>query len=585
MKTPFRIAALACLALLTSCADLKSHGAAESILQISGLNTGSPETFPAVLRLPDGKPAVLYASPDSRVTLQINGRTTLLDEKAPVHSGNRFQLHQQGKSLYASWWSHENNKNLYITRSTDEGKSWGAVSIINDQHGVLPPYSLSFGANGVVGATYSDERSPKYEVYFNRSTDYGLNWPRPDTRLDEQPTSAVSFAVEPRTVQIGKTWITFWNDVSPIFAGTNVYQVHMRLSPDEGKTWGKVQDLYSSQHQISSMQVIAAGDKIAVVFDDYRHGIKALVSPDEGQTWMPVATSEGSTQMTNSGLVLASSDGYVYASWISQNDGKKPDILFDRLSLADGKWVGATQRIDVKQYSNTTSMLPTIYAFEHGPVVMAWVDYRDIKPNIFMSLSADHGKTWSAPQPFGKPGMVNLGLPKLLPWADGLALAYESFPKDQPTNGEFILANLNIDAKTKSLPVYAETENYTPEQKKKQLVERVNKLAQLRIEKKYPEQYGFFDYAMRAFMPEKDFIEKSGIINYYKIELVKDSVEGNIAEIEQKMTYDSKPFPLPNGKMASVKKVTVDVKSTWVWVGDNWYLVYAPSFGKPLLSY
>jgi len=126
MKPFIRIAALAGLFALTSCADLHHHGAAKPILEIGGLNTGSPETFPAVLRLPDGKTATLYASPDSRVVLQIDGKTTLLDEKAPVHSGNQFQLHQQGNSLYASWWSHENNKNLYITRSTDEGKSWGS---------------------------------------------------------------------------------------------------------------------------------------------------------------------------------------------------------------------------------------------------------------------------------------------------------------------------------------------------------------------------------------------------------------------------------------------------------------------------
>lgn len=591
MNATFKSFLLLSLVGLTACNQSPSEQANASnnddaAITISDAATGSMETLPAALKLADGTAMALYKSKAGRVTLWRDGKEQILDSTAPVQGGQFVQLHENAGQVYASWWSHENNKNLYITHSSDGGRSFAKVAIINDQHGVLPRYSLSFGDKGVVGATYYDERSPRYEVYFNRSTDYGQTWDRPDTRLDDPaPAGQDNYAVEPVTVQADGTLVTVWDDAYKGLDGRTVYRLMTRSSTDQGITWSPAKMLLSSFHQISALSAKAEGKTVFVAFDEYQAGIKAVVSNDAGINWVTSPAIEGSSQKTNSGLVLTIANGMGYASWIEQEPNKKPDIQFGRFDLANNAWLGSIQRIDTKQFDNTQSITPSIFSFSNGNVVIAWVDYRDIRPNIYLSLSTDQGKTWSSPKPFGKPGVADLGWPKLIPWGDSVALAYESYPKDILKDGMFKVAPTNIVAATKELPNYASTSEVSAEQKKKMLLARVDDLWKYRKEGKYEPTYSFFDYAMRNFMAKKEFVEKSGNLNYYNYELTSTKIEGNVAQVEQKITYDTKPFMMPNGKMEQIKKTTAEVKNTWVWIGDNWYLVYAPSFGKPILQY
>lgn len=575
---------------LTACNQSPSEHAnatdRSAVLTFSDAATGSLQTLPTAIKLADGTPLVLYKSKAGHVTLWRDGKKQILDTSAPVQGGNYFQLHENDGQVYASWWSHEHNKNLYITHSSDAGRSFGKVAIINDQHGVLPRYSLSFGGKGVVGATYYDERSPRYEVYFNRSTDYGQTWDRPDTRLDSPaPAGEDNYAVEPITVQADGTWVTLWDDAYKSLDNRMIYRLMTRHSTDQGKTWSPAKMLVSSFHQISALSAKAQGKTVLAAFDEYQSGIKAVVSHDAGDTWKKSTAIEGSRQKTNSGLVLTIANGLGYVSWIEQEPNKKADIQFGRIDLAKNAWLGSTQRIDTKQFDNTKSITPSIFSFSNGHVLIAWTDYRDIRPNIYLSLSTDQGKTWSAPKPFGKPGVADLGWAKLIPWGDSVAISYESYPKDILKDGLFKVAPTSISAATKKIPNFVTTAEVTAEQKKKMLLARVDELWKYRKEGKYEPTYSFFDYAMRNFMAKKEFVEKSGNLNYYNYELTSTKIEGNVAQVDQKITYDTKPFMMPNGKMEQIKKSTAEVKNTWVWIGDNWYLVYAPSFGKPILQY
>ena len=60
---------------------------------------------------------------------------------------------------------------------------------------------------------------------------------------------------------------------------------------------------------------------------------------------------------------------------------------------------------------------------------------------------------------------------------------------------------------------------------------------------------------------------------------------GNEATVKMKIKYEVKPTPLPSGKSITVEPKEVDASNTWVWVGNNWHLVYAPAFGQPNLKY
>lgn len=579
------------LALIVLIGLVPTHAAeppaqSQNSIHINTLVTGAPQTFPAFLALADGTTAVLYETQDHRIAFEHAGKTQLLDAHAPVHGGNRFQLHQVGQNLYASWWSHKDQKNLYITRSTDNGKTFGPVAIINDDHGVLPPYTLSFGRDGIVNATYLDERVNRFAVFTNRSTDFGQNWPRPDTRIDTPaPAGQPSYALEPITVQAENTWITLWDDAQKGLGDKAIYHVMASESKDQGKTWSEPKLLFSAFKQISALTAKANGKNVLVGFDAYQEGVHVLSSSDAGATWHTSQAIVGSEQKSNSSIIIALTDKSGFLTWNQQAPNQKATIQFGRFDLATASWAGNEQRIDVKKFDNTKSTLQALYAFNNGPVVIAWADYRDIKPNIYLSMSTDEGATWEKPKPYQLPGETNLGLPQLLLWGDELALAYQSYPDDSLLKGDFFVQKLGITAASKQLPDFVKAPAFSEKEKRDKLVARVNALWKFRTEGNFDKAYDFFDYAYKVSTTKKQYLDFAGNVNYYEPKLVSEKIEGNVAQVSMEYSYDTKPFTLPDGKTQQFKKTSVTADTTWVWVKDNWYLEFKPLMGPAPLVY
>ena len=425
---------LASLAALGGCAVVGSDAGGKVLVQIDDVATGAGQTRPAVVEL-NGKPALLYATRDNRVIFQHGEQRLPLDETAPVRGGNRFQLQLQDQQLHALWWSHQDAKNLYFTSSADGGRLFTPVSIVNDAHGVLPAVSLLRGPQGVVGITYQDERLPRYQNYFNRSTDYGRTWPKPDVRLDLAPDAGQPSDVhDPQSVESGQAWVSAWADAVKV-AGRLSYRIVSRRSDDAGLRWSPPEVLYSSDKLISSLVVRAQGEHIVIAADEHESGIVAFASQDQGRNWRSAGAlagtgfAAGAEGASNSGIDLTVAAGRAHLAWMQDRKGEKTRIMRASLTIAEAKWMGAVQRLDTKAHDNTRSMLPVLLAVPKGPLLAAWVDYRDIRPNIYLSASFDQGQAWSAPQALLKPGELAAGWPKLIPWGNNqAAIGYDVYP-------------------------------------------------------------------------------------------------------------------------------------------------------------
>lgn len=126
----------------------------------------------------------------------------------------------------------------------------------------------------------------------------------------------------------------------------------------------------------------------------------------------------------------------------------------------------------------------------------------------------------------------------------------------------------------------------TAEEKAARLTQRINALWSYRVAGKYDPAYDMFDFAYKAATPKKMYLDNSGVILYlgYSIDEVK--ISGNEANVNMKIRYEVKPMVLPaTGKPISVPPVDVDSPTRWVWVDNDWYLVYTPSFDPPMLNY
>jgi hypothetical protein len=473
-----------------------------------------------------------------------------------------------------------------MTSSNNGGADFSPVTAVNDDHGILPPMSLLQGSNGSLGVSYLDERYPGYQIYFNRSLDNGLTWERPDQRLDAASATGSSTSVyEPQTVISGDAWVSIWADVVR-GQGHTKYRVLSRRSVDGGKSWQAEQVLYTTSHQPTSLVARAAGSNLVVAADEVSRGVFALVSKDRGLNWSDPVFVDGTTDDINSGLALALTNNKANVVWMRDRKSEKTRIMRAHLDIAQSQWTGQAQRLDIKAHENTQSISPVLITTRDGVVLSAWVDYRDIRPNIYISLSRDGGVVWSVPQAVLKTGEVAAGWPQLISWGDGAAIGYERYPTDRHAEGVFELRRIDVNNNSLAISNLPESSIVSEGAKRIKLEQRVRTLWAHRVAGEYDQAYEMFDFAYRATTPKKFYLENIGVITYLDYLVDSIAVTGNEADVKMKLKYEVKPMILPmTGKPISVPPVDTELASKWVWVGDDWYLVYAPSFDPPVLKY
>lgn len=574
------------LSLLSGCAVGGREGSTELLLQVDNISTGALSTRPSVLEI-DGKAAVMYSTKDGRVGFQLDNQQRLLDDLARVRNGGSFfQLNANGNDLYASWWSHQDGKNVYMSVSKDKGTHFGPVVAANDEHGILPPISVNFAGSETVGLTYHDERKPNYQAYFNRSVDAGQTWPGPDVRLDTPPSDARASAVfEPQTVTAKNSWVSAWTDSVPNPKGGLLYRIISRRSVDAGLTWSVAEVMHATDHHISSLKIKSKDNFVVIVADELTRGVFSIVSQDSGQNWKKLDPIVGTQKVTNSGIEVALGSAYAYTVWSVESEGVKVRVMGAGIDLLNQAWSTNPQRLDTKDIENTMSNVPTILITDKDVAVSTWIDYRDIRPNIYYAVSYDKGAAWSSPLAFLKPGVVSAGWPQLIKWKGGVAIAYETYATDKAKEGKLSLQYLDLPAKAADLIGFSPTV-ITAEQKRQRLERRISALWDARLAADQAKAYDFFDFAYKSITSQNIYVESSKVITYQSYKIADISISGNEASVTMNTRYELKPYILPmTGKSIKVDPVDAEVPTKWVWVGDEWYFVYAPSFDQPFLRY
>ena len=586
----FPLASLVSLALLGGCTALGSGPDGKVLLQLEDIATGAGSTRPAIVEL-NGHPVALYGTQADRIVFQQGEQRLHIDETARVKGGNRFQLHRQDGQLHAFWWSHENGKNVYFTSSSDKGQSFFPVTMVNEGSGILAPFSLLRGPKGVVSISYMDERAPRTQAYINRSNDFGRSWPTSDQRLDVAPADNLASDVrEPQSVEAGDAWVSAWVDVVSI-AGRPGFRVVMRRSDDAGLNWSAPEVIFTSDKLIASLEVKAQGNQVVIAADEHDRGIFVLASQDQGRSWRASGSLEGTSVpdntegASNNGVDMVVAGERAHLVWMQDRKAQKTKIMRASFDISQGKWLSAAAQMDMKPYASTRSMLPVVTAGAKGQLMAAWIDYRDIRPNVYVSASFDQGQVWTAPQAVLKPGEVSAGWPQIMPWGDQIAVGYEAYAADQEKKGKFVLRLIPVNEAAKTVSQLGAWPAISDAERKAKLDERIKMLWNNRVAGNYQPTYEVFDFAYKKLTSEKEYLNGVGNITYQSYSVGDISLTGNEATVKMKIKFEVKPTIMPSGRSVTIASNEVDAVNTWVWVGNNWHLVYSPSFGQPNLSY
>jgi hypothetical protein len=304
-------------------------------------------------------------------------------------------------NIYIVWSDdRNNNKDIFISKSTDDGKLFGDqtenndIRVDNDQTGASQQNPAIASYNNDIYVVWSDDRSGFYHIYFAKSTDDGATFSghlKIDTLQNQDVCDFPDIAVNPSDGKISVVW-QFDNKIyyAESENGGTSFSASSRVDPTSQSY---------IQQKYPKVAVGSSGDKY-VVWEDNRSG------PGDFDVYFATATSasttfggykrvdEGTTNTDGSRVAIAASgSSNVYVVWRDERDGTTGDIYFDKSSDKGSTW-GTDKRLESSSKGSHVQDRPTIELDSSNNIHVAWEDKRNNDYQIYYVNSTDGGSTF-----------------------------------------------------------------------------------------------------------------------------------------------------------------------------------------------
>lgn len=274
---------------------------------------------------------------------------------------------------------------------------------------------LAFGSGGAVVAVWSDTREGRSNIYLTRSRDHGRTF-GPNIRVNDAPGVAGLFGATVALDQQNRAFVVWFDDregdYDIFFAKESAdgqgFTANIRVNDDKhgrAKEQEFMADDFFDQHigatdaafQTLPSLAIGPDGTMYVVWQDYRRNqadIYFSKSTDGGKTFSPnvrVNDDVGRAGQLYPSLAVDRS-GTVYLAWHDFRKGDQ-DIYFS-MSADGGKTF--SRNIRVNDDAGTAGQFnPSLAVDDTGAVHLAWHDLRNEDADIYYAMSRDRGVTFS----------------------------------------------------------------------------------------------------------------------------------------------------------------------------------------------
>jgi hypothetical protein len=322
-------------------------------------------------------------------------------ERAP--GGIGFDV--QGNNVYVVWREKAGGKKLWFNASRDGGKTFGGDPVLLDErNAAIPRIKMSSNEKGDIFILFLGEAqvgNSKYNLNFTCSHDFGKTFSEA-----QNLTLGYENTIYPTLFAEGEK-VSMFSDSGK---GGKRFMI-FRRSTDGGRTWSEPLEIKEIVAATVYIEPIRVGNRLHVLWldtIDNEHIVGAAFSDDDGQTWKSAALAD--TRGMDIGLmrVAHDSEGHIYLAFSAQREDKEKIKLFVMRSEDNGEIWEKPFMLRHYPFEKTQALYPHIIAAEKGVVVVVWVDYRNIRSNLYMQVSKDNGKTWQGKDvPLEEPGRFN----------------------------------------------------------------------------------------------------------------------------------------------------------------------------------
>ena len=316
----------------------------------------------------------------------------------------------QGDNVFVVWREKiKGQKKLYFRATHDRGKTLSEPILLDDNSTqALTRMKIGSNSKGDVYITWYGEKrvgGASYHIYSISSNDSGKTFSEV-----KNLTKGYRNSIYP-TILVDEGSA---NVFSYSRRGDRRYMV-FRKTTDIGRTWSEPVEIKEIGVVTLFIEPIRVGKRLHVFWFNTYDGvpiIEGAYSEDDGKTWATTAFED--TRGLDTGLLKVAHDskGHIYLAMyghrLDKLDKKEKNNIYIIRSEDNGTSWGKLTPLRHYPFKNTHAKNPDILAAEDGEVVVVWVDYRNIRRNLYMQYSKDYGRTWHEKDiPLEKPGRFN----------------------------------------------------------------------------------------------------------------------------------------------------------------------------------
>jgi hypothetical protein len=332
-----------------------------------------------------GEPTVLNTG-DYGNSISVTPRLTLLPGK-----GELLAVWQTRRSEIGQ-------KYVLVRRSSNLGATWEAPTRLNALPQAFLP-SVAANEAGAVLVAYDDERNINRDIFVNRSLDEGKTWLEKDVRIDvlaraESGAPAVALGED------GYGYVV-WEERPRRAKGREDTSPHLLFaSSADLETWSEPHRVVPSE-EVSPLwpALTESNGRVIVVWSAGLSGettkswLYLASSTDRGKTWStPVTIYEGEAQPL---YQIVSEGSHVYLVWHGGEAGQQGGIYFNASDDSGATWRSPwtePTRIDRPAEGNPTRAFhPRIALRGDSGVAVTWQEGNE---RVLVAVSRDGGRTW-----------------------------------------------------------------------------------------------------------------------------------------------------------------------------------------------